>query len=284
MSLAMLPLQQADEIVPCAGSEVYRGPQNRRLRHGLSKGELAHVAEHGWVILRGRFHAQDVAAWHEECQRILGELIIDPNNLRMEDVAQDARTGRAVPWKLEPIVDLSPVFSALVRDRRICDALASLYGGREPRLFKDKILFKPPGAPGNNLHQDGAYWQGFAPSLYSVMIAVDAATAENGCTRMYDGWKSGLLTEAGRMLCPDPALVDARTRCEVLTQPGDIAIFHQFVPHDAESNRGDDFRRQIFLTYNDSADGEWYQAHRDHLLWYRTRDLADADRQRRYFR
>ena len=98
-------------------------------------------------------------------------------------------------WKIDPFSGLSPTLSAITRDKRITDAVASIYDGYDPMLFKDKLIIKPPGTHGSVLHQDYNWWQGFPKSLLTVSIPLDATNRENGCTEMYTGHKRGFLHE-----------------------------------------------------------------------------------------
>src|SRR5262245_42911628 len=86
----------------------------------------------------------------------------------------------------DPIIDLSPACEALARDAGLLAVLAELYC--EPAcLFKDKLIYKPPGCPGYGLHQDWIAWDGFPHSYLTVLIPLEAATVANGCTIVYPG-------------------------------------------------------------------------------------------------
>lgn len=242
----------------------------------LSATEQGEYRQGGYLSLAGRFGADDVAAWRAECDRLLGlGDLLHPDNLRFE-----MADGKV--WKFDPLVDISPVFAALAHDPRILDPLASLYGGRRPALFKDKLIYKPPGTRGNGLHQDYAYWQGFPTSLVTVTIAIDGGTRENGCTEIFAGHDWGLMSEPMGGL--DETRIDPATVRYFESEPGDMALFHCFAPHRAGENRSSSPRRQLFLTYNDSADGEHYDAHYRHMWNYRTASLDETARKRAYFR
>ena len=72
--------------------------------------------------------------------------------------------------------------------------LAALYGD-EACLFKDKLIFKPPGMKGYGLHQDWIAWPGFPESFLTVLVPLDPAGVDNGCTEVFPGYhKQGSLT------------------------------------------------------------------------------------------
>ena len=191
------------------------------------------------------------------------------------------------PWKIDPFVSISPLFSALVRDRRIMDRLACLYDGYEAVLFKDKLIFKPPDSHGNGLHQDYNWWQGFPHSLLTVSVALDASTKENGCTELWTGHHQGFLHEPGSLdkTQIDPERLANEAHVYVELEPGDMAIFTCFTPHAAASNTSNSARRMLFLSYNDNRDGEHYTAHYEHFRWYRTRPdrMPEVERAKYYF-
>jgi 2-aminoethylphosphonate dioxygenase len=184
-------------------------------------------------------------------------------------------------WKWDPVVDICPEIAALTRDPRILDRLRDIYDGREARLFKDKLIIKPAGSGGNGLHQDYTYWQGFPTSLLTVTVAIDGGSRANGCTEIYPGMhRDGLFHAAGYLGDLGDQVVAGRQPQYFESHPGDVAIFHCFTPHRAGVNASTKPRRQLFLSYCDSGDGDHYAAHYRHMLDYRTRHLPEAERAR----
>ena len=235
------------------------------------------------------FQPEEIETYRRESEQIVArafalsrEFQLEPEyNLRFEMLADGQ------PWKIDPFVSISPLFSALARDRRIMDRLASLYDGYEAVLFKDKLIFKPPDSHGNGLHQDYNWWQGFPQSLLTVSVALDASTKENGCTELWTGHHQGFMHEPGSLDkgAIDPERLANEEHIYVDLAPGDIAIFTCFTPHAAASNKSNSARRMLFLSYNDSRDGEHYTAHYEHFRWYRTRPdrTPEAERSKYYF-
>jgi len=260
-------------------------PRPRKLEHALTSTQLDAFWRDGFIALPGLFTADEAARFAAEAQRIYDDPAADPDNQRYDfATVGEGDDAQRVLWKIDPFHDLSPVFGDMVRDRRLCDALASIYDGREPRLFKDKLIYKPPHTHGNGLHQDYNWWQGYPTSLISVTIAIDPATEANGCTVVYPGYQQGLLTEPGQFKYMTDDMVDPEAGVKNLTQPGDVLMFHCFAPHSAGPNTTDAMRRQVFLTYNDSADGEMYFSHGEHYRWYVAKNLPEDRKAALYFR
>jgi 2-aminoethylphosphonate dioxygenase len=254
--------------------------------HALTDRQLATWEHDGFVSCPGRFTVEEVATWRTECDRLAADHErIHEDNLRYE-ITSPKDSGERKMWKIDPLVDISPVFRALTRDERILEPLRQIYRGSEPALFKDKLIYKPPGTHGNPLHQDGNWWQPFPKSCLTVTIAIDSGTRENGCTEIFSGHTRGFLHTPGRLDGKIDDKVDMSTVKYFESQPGDFGIFHCFAPHRAGVNNSQGNRRQLFLSYNDSADGELYLAHYSHFWNYRKAksSMDDEKRARSYFR
>lgn len=264
-----------DLPAPHQASYIHRPRSGDRLGHGLSDQQVASYREQGYLILRGVFSAQEMDRLRVLQEQVLRERpeLLHPDNMRFEWTEY---AGEPFPWKIDPFSDLHPELAAITRDRRICDKLCSLYDGYEPRLFKEKYIIKPPGSHGSGKHQDYNWWQGFPHSCVSVVVAIDAADRDNGCTQLWPGsHHHGFLHQAGTLdgVIPPDFTRDEPTYLE--TEPGDVALFSCFTIHAAGPNQSERFRRQLFLTYNDARHGEHYFEHREHFLNYRASKYSD---------
>jgi hypothetical protein len=146
-------------------------------------------------------------------------------------------------------------FDRLVRHDRLSAAVSNVLGD-EALLFKEKINFKMPRAPGFTPHQDqAAGWGRYAPFFVTAMVTIDATTIENGCLEIAPGWHDrGLL---GPEWKPVPDEVVAGMAMKPLpTRPGDVVLFDSFVPHQSAPNATDEPRRVLYLTYNAARHGD----------------------------
>jgi len=66
----------------------------------------------------------------------------------------------------------------------------------------------------------------------------------------------------------------------VETNPGDVILFHSFTPHQSGPNTSDRSRKQLYLTYSPSKNGQLYRAHYQHFQRYA---LAGKDTNDYYF-
>ena len=250
----------------------------------LSDAGIAFYRAEGYLVVRGLFAAEEVERLAADVDRVCRERtdLIDANNMRVR-YKNHHETNEILFEVFDPISDLSPVASAIAHDRRILDRLHDLYG--EPaELFKDKLIYKPAGAIGATLHQDWIAWPGFPESFVTVLLAIDAFTAQSGATEVFprchqDGYLSpkdgqhhyveldGLPTE------PVPLLLE----------PGDMAIFTCFTPHRSGPNASQTARRGYFISYNARSDGGQQHAkhYREFHDWLRSK--APEDRRKMMF-
>lgn len=163
--------------------------------------------------------------------------------------------GRRVLSRIENFCPYHAGFDRLLREGEVPARVSELFG--EPAvLFKDKINFKMPGGDGFKPHQDQqAGWSTYASLFVTALVAIDAASPENGCLELCAGHHTrGLigkewtpLTEeemTGMVFTPQP------------TEPGDVIFFDSFVPHRSGPNLTAEPRRVLYVTYNRLAEGD----------------------------
>ena len=228
----------------------------------------------GFLVLRGLFRPEEVARAGAEAEALLKRHdLISTRNLRCR-WQNDVRTGECRFETFDPVIDLAPVSRNLAFDSRLLAVLADLYG-EEACLFKDKLIFKPPGVKGYDLHQDWIAWPGFPRSFLTVLIPLDAARVDNGCTVVYAGYhRCGSLSAEDGTYHPLPMhLVEEARAVPLELDPGDVAVFGGFTPHRSAPNHTDGWRRQLYLSYNKRSDGgEQRSRHYDEFhAWLRPR-------------
>ena len=216
-----------------------------------SEAERASMARDGYLVVPGFFDAPATAEllrWTEELEQAPDE--VGRHWVYREDSLTEP--GRRVIQRIENFCPSHPGFDSLIRNGALARWTAALMGG-PVALFKEKINFKMPGAPGFKAHQDQqAGWGRYAPLFVTALVTLDPATLENGCLEMVPGrHREGLigeewnpLDETGLALQPVP------------TEPGDVIFFDSFAPHASKPNFTDAPRRILYLTYNLASAGD----------------------------
>jgi 2-aminoethylphosphonate dioxygenase len=239
----------------------------------------------GYVIARGLFAAAEIAGAAAEAERLRARSdLISTRNLRCR-WQPDAETGECRFETFDPVIDISPVCRRLALDPRLMGLLHEVYG-EAACLFKDKLIFKPPGLPGYGLHQDWIAWPGFPRSFLTVLVPIDPADAVNGCTEVFPGYhhNGSLSEEDGEYHELSTDLIDEGRGVLLELEPGDVAVFGGFTPHRSAPNRSGRWRRQLYLSYNQRSDGGERRAkHYDEFRRWLRRKYADYGKTDVYF-
>ena len=188
----------------------------------------------GYVIVEDVFTREEVAAAKDEVRRILAKV-------RTKDKDGNAPKDNGV---FVGLTLNSECFKKMNADPRMVDVLEQVVG---PNLefWSDKIVYKSAGVDfGSPWHQDWTYWKGAAK--FSVWVALDDATPENGCMEVVPGsHRLGLVTSFGSTLSAD----DASRHCDpsrVRSLPvarGEMLLLHNWLIHRSGINRTDQPRR-----------------------------------------
>jgi hypothetical protein len=222
----------------------------------LTPAEIRHYYEQGFLVLRGVFAPAEVALASMEAERLHDRRdLIDTANIRCR-WKNHCETGECLFECFDPVADLSPFFAGMSSDPRLLNVVADLYG--EPALpFKEKLIFKPPGALGYDLHQDYIGWKNFPRTFVTAAVAIDPSGPGNGCTEVFPGvHKRGYLSPEDGDYHPVPdAAMDGASAVPLELAPGDVAIFGCFTPHRSGPNRSAGSRRLLYASYNADSDG-----------------------------
>lgn len=252
----------------------------------LDDSDVARWKNDGFLIVRQLFSADEMAALSEEAWQLTYQRdLIDKLNLRCR--FQQTHDDSDCLWEtFDPVIDISPLCEKFARDARLLDVLHDLYG--EPAcLFKDKLIFKQPGTKGYALHQDWIAWKGFPRSFLTVLIPIDAAYEQNGCTEVFPGYhqEGAMAPEDGEYHpVPEDAVGESRG-VKLVLAPRDIAVFNGFTPHRSGPNRSDAWRRQLYLSYNATSDGgDQRTAHYEQFREYLKKRYAEHGLVDTYFR
>jgi ectoine hydroxylase-related dioxygenase (phytanoyl-CoA dioxygenase family) len=205
----------------------------------------------GYIIARHLFDAEEID--------LLARIARADKQLRERAASRRDSQGGAVTLTVQNELH-DDIYGAFVRCRRIVDTMERLLGG-EVYHYHHKMIQKEPFTGGAwEWHQDYGYWYNngcLYPLLASCLIAVDAATRENGCLQVLEG--SHLLGridhgKAGDQTGADPERVEAaRTRLKLVhceLEPGSAVLFHCNLLHCSAQNHSPNPRWAFICCYN----------------------------------
>lgn len=167
-----------------------------------------------------------------------------------------------------PGLPVGPLAMRYMLDARIHAALHDLFG-EEPVAAQSMFYFKPPGARGQDLHQDNYYLRVRPGTCLAAWLAIDDADPENGGLVVVPG--SHLLD----ILCPERADstvffttdhldVPEGMQEEALTlKAGDMLFFNGSLIHGSYPNASAERFRRAFICHYVPRDSEeashWYR-------------------------
>jgi hypothetical protein len=160
---------------------------------------------------------------------------------------------------VEPVHELDDRLSNLLDDIRIVEPMRDLVGAEHLAVGTDKLNLKRPfEGSGFGWHQDSPYWVhdcDHVDQLPNVLIALDAASEENGCFRVIRGSHTrGCLAgiNDGSQLggfYTDPALFDEQQQVPMIVPAGSLVFFNAHSVHGSLPNNSAEPRRALVLTY-----------------------------------
>ncbi len=209
----------------------------------------------GFVVVRGMYKEREMAELAKNIDALVSQ---GPTFGKEMFYYEDSllEKSQRVLSRVEKFAESNSPLQAIVKDKRMTDRVAEFLGG-EAALFKEKINFKLPGGGGFEPHQDiQPGWDEYAPYFISVLVTVDPSTVENGCLELAAGHhKRGMLGEKWKPLTQEN-LTGVSFEYYPM-EPGDVAFFDCFVPHQSKPNLTKQSRRNLYLTYNRASDGDW---------------------------
>ncbi len=149
---------------------------------------------------------------------------------------------------------VGPLSMRYMLDRRLHDVLAS-FMGEEPVAAQSMFYFKPPGARGQELHQDNFYLRVAPDTCYAAWVAVDDADEENGGMKVVPG------SNEVDIACPEEAdsarsftthyvpVPDGLEAMPVPLKAGDVLFFNGSVIHGSSANTSKDRFRRAFICH-----------------------------------
>jgi ectoine hydroxylase-related dioxygenase (phytanoyl-CoA dioxygenase family) len=220
--------------------------------------------EQGYLSLEGLLGDNEVRECQEEVERLhhlAAELAErgDPaaGHFQREPFAAGAQRddGTYVLRKIENTRQFSEVFQRLAAHPRLVAVLQELLGP-DLLLFRSTLMLKPAHhGSAHGLHQDSAYWPMEPPALVTVSIALNDATAENGCIKVIPGSHRWGLQEWGRIArdanepLTDRQDVDESEAVDVPLRAGGAVLFHSLTVHGSGPNLSPKPRNTALYAY-----------------------------------
>lgn len=220
----------------------------------LSDTELKNFHRDGFLVVRALYSPEEmreISCWIDEIASRPPEF--GKQMAYYEDSLLEKE--KRVLSRIEKFSEYHEGLKKIIYADKMLGRSSELIGDRAV-LFKEKINFKLPGGGGFTPHQDiQPGWDEYAPYFLSVLITIDKSTVENGCLQLAAGHHTrGMIGRKWKPLEGDE--LKGIDFVHYPMEPGDVAFFDCFVPHQSDPNPTAKPRRNLYLTYNRAKDGD----------------------------
>lgn len=220
----------------------------------LTKEQVSDYHRDGYLIVKKLFRQQEIDRLY---QVAVEDTVISKNSYNVNDGS--GRKSRLALW----FTPGNDIYGMVTRSERMVRAVDTLLEGTAPVChFHSKLMQKEPLVGGAwEWHQDYGYWyknEFLLPGqMNSVMVAITAATKENGCLQVIRGsHKMGRVEhgKAGEQVGASERMVDLAQQTMDLVyvelDAGDALFFHSNILHRSEANLSKTSRWSLISCYN----------------------------------
>lgn len=229
----------------------------------LTREQLASYEANGYLVAPGVFGPEEVAQIRETfmAQNANGPV---PGLSEMRRSGAEAGYDRSDPLAFYPRMmhphrhgdkAVGPLSLRYMLDARLRGMLADLFGD-EPIAAQSMFYFKPPGARGQDFHQDNFYLRVKPGSCMAAWVAIDDADAENGGMMVVPG------SHRMELVCPERsdsalffttehvAVPEGMRKEQTVLKAGDVLFFNGSLIHGSYPNTSRErFRRSFICHY-----------------------------------
>jgi phytanoyl-CoA hydroxylase len=244
----------------------------------LTAGERAAFRHDGFVVAHGLLSRQEAAVIRDTFMEQnkdgpvagLSEVKVtryDGSEGQYDRADPLAFYPRMIHPHIHPDLAVGPLAMRYMLDSRFEGILTELMG-ESPLAVQSMFYFKPPGARGQDFHQDNFYLKVKPGNCMAAWIALDDCDAGNG------GMMCVPDTQDYDLQCPEPtdaklyftservAVPEGKAAVLPAMHPGDVLFFNGSTVHGSGPNISTDrFRRSLICHYVPSATAElssWY--------------------------
>ncbi len=232
----------------------------------LSESQIAAYRKDGFVIVKGLYSPDEVALIRDTFMKMNENGPVEGLS-EMKRNKTDGSVGGydvADPLSFYPRMmhphkhadkPVGPLSMKYMLDRRVESVLAELMG-EKPYACQSMFYFKPPGARGQDFHQDNFYLRVKPGTCLAAWTALDRCDADNG------GMMCVPDTGDYAIQCPEKsdsrlyfttehvAIPEGKTAILPIMEPGDVLFFNGSTIHGSGPNTSADrFRRSFICHY-----------------------------------
>ncbi|XP_069676036.1 phytanoyl-CoA dioxygenase, peroxisomal-like [Periplaneta americana] len=238
----------------------------------LTKEQVNFYKENGFIKLENIFTDEELKEISEEYDELFNRHRSDKMRAEWQgnEMKKAAKQQPVVVLSLHNLQFHSAVFTRLITNKRLLDAMEDLMDSRNILLHHTKAHLKPPenGAP-YLMHQDYHYFPFKKHSMVAAFINMDDSCPENGGLAVYPGsHKLGPLedvgvTEKGESFhYVDPKKYPLSGATPIHAKKGDVIVFSYLLLHGSYLNKSERVRRMFLLQLMTAEDDPVQDVHK----------------------
>lgn len=262
MSATTAPAVTFDRSVELHVPELYQPDQNAKSVETLADigpGEIAFYRQHGYLVVRQALTPAEVASALAGLKDLIMGKYPAYSGVSFEAAAKailltlSAEERQDAVRKLWLFVNYEARLKAISHHAGLIATVRTLLGDREPEMFQDMCLMKPPRLGREKpWHQDHAYFDyPLDTPIVGAWMALDEATVENGCMQILPGrHREGPIPHFNRrdwQIC-DKVIMGTKSVAAPLP-PGGMLLFDGLLPHGTPHNSSANRRRALQFHY-----------------------------------
>jgi len=245
-------------------------------RPTITDEEVAQFHREGFLVARQLFNVDEIDEIRQKFMEASSEGPIpgmsdNPKAFSPSDPL--SRYPRVMQPHWHPDTEIGKLSRRHIIDNRIHDYLAPIIGG-EPAAVQSMFYFKPPGARGQDLHQDNYYLRVAPDTCYAAWLAIDDCDEENGTLVVVPE------TNTMDIVCPQVAdasqffttehveVPEGHTPLAVIMKAGDVLFFNGSLIHGSYPNTSADrFRRSLIFHYVPASSDKLSSGYQNPMLF-----------------
>ncbi|WP_346238341.1 phytanoyl-CoA dioxygenase family protein [Niabella insulamsoli] len=163
------------------------------MKNKLTESDVLSYQQNGFLIIEDFLSDSELADWRVAVTEAIAArngIKIPGQNILvgMDDgINEDAEYFSKVFDQLINLWQTNEKVKKIMLDERLGAMAATLAGADEIRIWHDQALFKKPWANPTSWHLDTPFWSFSERNALSIWVALDDATAENGCLYFIPG-------------------------------------------------------------------------------------------------
>ncbi|MFB5663450.1 phytanoyl-CoA dioxygenase family protein [Alteribacillus sp. HJP-4] len=230
----------------------------------ISKEEVQHFAENGYLHVRAVFSEQEVEDMRNGVDRIVNKAAqsrYDRNHAWEGDYLEEKELKKLVLKGFHDVHYQEAAFTRAMVHPNMTSVLQQLIGPNV-ELHHSKMLVKPPeNGAAFPMHQDHPYFPHEKHTMLAASVHLDDADKENGCLHVVPGsHKKGPIPHIGQhYLDQKEYSIEEGTPCPA--KAGDVVFFNYLTIHGSLPNYSSRTRRNVLYQFRDPSDLPVKQSH-----------------------